>query len=178
MTFARCLILVAIASMGSALTLSHIPADASTRKVKFSKTKRPSDYVIGQIRSAPSRKARRSLSSVVQLGGRESASHTVGIASSASKASIADALLEPPNDQTIEVLTEYGVPIIEGVPPIAFLFPLPKTDSETLEASSNSEDEETDAVATDTIVVPVGSGSQNATDPDTEIQYDTESLFD
>lgn len=172
-----CLILIAAVGMGSALALSPHQAEASTRKVKLSKTKRPGDYVIGQIRRAPSGRDRRSLSGFAQVRGRAGASDPTTIAPNAPKASIADALLEPPNEQTIEVLSQYGVPIIDGVPPIAFLFPLPGTDAEMLAAVIDGDEEEAEAVATDTIVVPVGSGSQNATDPFTGIQYDTGSLF-
>jgi hypothetical protein len=130
MKLSRCLMLIALATAGGALFFSEGQAAAPTRKAQALKKRRAGDYVIGQIRPARSRKARRGLSKFQSLNRSVRTHYVENIVRSISRKSIADALIIAPGPDTVEVLREYGVPVIEGVPPIFFLFPQSEPESE------------------------------------------------
>jgi hypothetical protein len=133
MKSARRHFLIAFACLGATLLLSDATAFAAKRKAAVLKTKRAGDYAVAQIRPALSRKARSSLSDFKPF-------HKINISrcikpdgrAASSGKSIADALLEPPSPATIELLTNYGVPVIDGVPPIFILFPDEQKGRETV----------------------------------------------
>lgn len=131
MKFAHCVILIALAGMGATLLMPDAPAVAAKRKAEVLKTKRRGDFAVAQILPALPRISRRSLSGFKPLRKTAKTRCIHRNHKMAPPKTIADALLVAPNSTTIELLADYGLPIIEGIPPIFILFPDERKSRET-----------------------------------------------
>ncbi len=121
MSFAKCFVCILVFSLAVA-SLTSDPF-AAMRRAAPSGSMSEVDYAVPQIGSGPviGRKGHSVGKTARELIGG-SPRRKKERAGRASK-TLVDALIEPASEANSELLSEFGLPLVEGVPPFAVLFP-------------------------------------------------------